>query len=123
MCQATSLVDKKALALDAFRLVVLLHSKEHGWICLDTRKTENSAEDERRRQVFAFRDALASAGKEDLFYRWIEMVQFEATQPGGLGSEKQADVARKVRELFHASGIDFDQFWRENVGSEIVGIM
>jgi hypothetical protein len=123
MITATTLVDAKSLALEAFDRVVLFHSKEFGWVCLD-RGSEggsggpNKAEEERRRQVLAFRDALAAVGKEDMFYRWIEIVQFEASQPAGFGPEKQVEVAGRIREMFEKEGIDFDAFWREAVGSD-----
>lgn len=120
MVHAHKLVDAKALALDVFRLVVLLHHKEHGWLVLDTGNATgaNAKEDERRRQVFAFREALAGLGKEDLFFQWIETVQFEATQPGGMTEEKQVAVAQQIRDLFQAEGIDFDQLWRDSVGTD-----
>ncbi|KAF3359428.1 hypothetical protein VdG1_05181 [Verticillium dahliae VDG1] len=72
----------------------------------------------RRQQVFAFRDALAAVGKEDLFFRWIEIVQYESTQPGGFGPERQVDAAKKIRDLFSNEGIDFDEFWKESVGED-----
>lgn len=123
MCHATALVDRKTLAIDAFRALVLVHHPEHGWMCVDMGTGENAGEEDRRRQVFAFRDALASVGKEDLFFRWIEIIQFETSQPGGFGPEKQVEVATKVRELFRASGIDFDELWKEAVGSnELAGM-
>lgn len=124
MVHATRLVDKKDVALDAFKLMVLVHHENHGWLSLDLKETradaapEDAPFDERRTQVFAFRDALAAAGKEDLFYRWIEIVQFESSQPGGFGPEKQVEVAQKIRDLFQEQGIDFDEFWKESVGSD-----
>lgn len=120
MVYAHKLVDAKALALDEFHLVVLLHHKEHGWLVLDTGSgvSGGSKEDERRRQVFAFREALVGLGKEDLFFCWIETVQFEATQPGGMTEEKQVAVAQKIRDLFQDEGINFDELWRESVGSD-----
>jgi hypothetical protein len=117
MVHATQLVDKKVIALEAFRTVVLVHHRDYGWLCYDTKQTEGGKEDDRRRQVFAFRDALAAVGKEDLFFRWIEMVQFESTQPGGFGPEKQEAAAQKIRDLFEKEGINFDEFWQEAVGS------
>jgi hypothetical protein len=127
MVLATRLVDDGRLALDDFRLLVLVHHEEHGWMIMDTGApgpggasggTKLSQEDERRRQVFAFRDALAAVGKEDLFFRWIEIVQFEATRPGGFTKDKEVEVAQQIRDLFQASGIDFDQFWKDSVGSD-----
>lgn len=56
-------------------------------------------------------------GKENLFYRWIEVVQFESTQPGGFGPEKQEAAAKKIREMFEAESINFDELWKEAVGT------
>jgi hypothetical protein len=120
MVKAHRLVDDKAIALDAFRTLVLFYHKESGWLCLDMGMGESSKEEERRRQVFAFRDALSAVGKEDLFFRWIEIIQYETSQPGGFGEEKQIEVAQRIRDLFQAKGINFDEFWRESVGSETI---
>jgi hypothetical protein len=117
MVHAHRLVDKKEIALEAFRNVVLVHHAEYGWICYDVRGTTTSGEDERRRQVFAFRDALTELGKENLFYRWVEIVQFEATQPGGFGPKEQEVAAKRIRELFENDGINFDELWKKSVGS------
>ena len=118
MVHAHSLVDKKAIAMDAFSNVVLLHHRDHGWLCYDLKARLVADEDDKRRQLLAFRDALAAMGKEALFYRWIEMVQFEATQPGGFGPEKQEAAAKKIRDLFEKENIDFDHLWKETVGAD-----
>ncbi|KAI1122278.1 hypothetical protein F5Y10DRAFT_77707 [Nemania abortiva] len=119
MVDATTMVDRKMAALEAFSLVVLLYQEDWGWLCVDLRGEEAEAQmDGRQRQVLAFRDALAAVGKEDLFYRWIEIVQFEASQPGGFGPEKQELAAQQIRELFMKEGVDFDQFWKDSVGTD-----
>lgn len=120
MIAATALVDAKTIAPQAFERGVLLHSKEFGWVCVDRGVAggPSAAEEERRRQVFAFRDALTAVDKEDMFYRWIEIVQFESSQPGGFSEKKQVEVAGRIREMFAKEGIDFDAFWEEAVGSE-----
>lgn len=120
MILAHNMVDKKDAAMEAFRNVVLLHHKNHGWLCYDLRASAAANEDEKRRQVFAFRDALTAIGKDQLFYRWIEIVQFEATQPGGFGKDKQEAAATKIREMFEAEGIDFDGLWKETVGTDSI---
>jgi hypothetical protein len=116
MVQAHSLVDKKEIALDAFRTIVLLYTQDYGWICYDLKAANSADEDEKRRQVFLFRDALTAMGKEDLFYRWVEIVQYEATQPGGFGPEKQEAAAKKIRDLFQEGNVDFDKVWKDAVG-------
>ncbi|KAF7561987.1 hypothetical protein G7046_g2160 [Stylonectria norvegica] len=118
MIHAHALVDYKKIALEAFRNVILVHHKDYGWLCHDIKTHAVAEEDHRRRQVFAFRDTLAERDKEHLFYRWVEMVQFEATQPGGFGPEKQEVAAKKIRELFESEDIDFDALWKESIGTE-----
>ncbi|KAI1848436.1 hypothetical protein JX266_005742 [Neoarthrinium moseri] len=123
MIDATEMVDKKMAALEAFRLVVLVHQEEHGWLVVDHKVEETAEEDERRRQIFLFRDALSALGKENLFYRWIEIIQFEASQPGGFAAEKQEVVAQQVRDLFQKEGVDFDALWKESVGTDGIQTM
>ncbi|KAK5995744.1 hypothetical protein PT974_04162 [Cladobotryum mycophilum] len=118
MIAAHAMVDKKDIALDAFKNVVLVHHQDFGWLCYDIRSGASPNEDEKRRQVFAFRDALTAMGKDDLFYRWVEIVQFEATQPGGFGPEKQETAAKKIRDLFEAQNINFDELWKETMGQK-----
>lgn len=118
MVEVHKMVNSKDVSLEAFDSVVLFFSKEFGWVCVDRADGQDPKEDKRRQQVFAFRDALTAVGKEDLFFRWIEIVQFESSQPGGFGPERQVEVAGKIRELFQKEGIDFDEFWMRSVGSQ-----
>ncbi|KAH6982841.1 hypothetical protein BKA56DRAFT_582486 [Ilyonectria sp. MPI-CAGE-AT-0026] len=117
MIHAHSLVDKKEIAIDAFRNLALVHHRDHGWMVYNLQGNAASGEDERRRQVFAFRDTLTAMGKEDLFYRWVEIVQFESTRPEGFGPDEQETAARKIRELFQNENINFDELWKQSVGT------
>ncbi|CAM1503772.1 Fc.00g013630.m01.CDS01 [Cosmosporella sp. VM-42] len=123
MVYAHSLVDKKNIALEAFKNVVLVHHKDYSWLVYDLKASATNAEDSKRRQFFAFRDALAAMGKESLFYRWVEIVQFESTQPDGFGPEKQKVAEKKIRELFEKEGINFEELWRETVGTSDVSVV
>ncbi|KAI1346728.1 hypothetical protein F5Y01DRAFT_297182 [Xylaria sp. FL0043] len=118
MMDATKMVDEKMAAIEAFTLVILVYQEDWGWLVADLKGEALAQEDGRRRQIFTFRDALAGIGKEDLFYRWIEIVQFESSQPGGFGPERQERAAKEIRELFLKEGIDFDQFWKDSVGTD-----
>ncbi|KAK0673592.1 hypothetical protein QBC41DRAFT_311121 [Cercophora samala] len=126
MVNATALVDKKEIDENVFATLVLVHHENFGWLSIDLSDTgakPGSAEDERRKQVFKFRDALAAIGQEDLFFRWIEVVQFETGRPGGFTQERQVEVAQKIRDMFKEKGVDFDEFWREAVGTDgLVGM-
>lgn len=118
MVAATSLADSGAVPLETFGCIALVHDETHGWMCLDMSTRRDEPAEERRRQVFAFRDALVKLDKENLFYRWIEMVQYESTKPGGFGEERQVEVAQTIRDMFNKEGINFDELWMESVGSE-----
>lgn len=118
MIHAHGLVDAKEAAIEAFQNVVLIHHRDFGWLSYDIKTVASAFENEKRRQVFAFRDALVAMDKENLFYRWIEIVQYEATQPGGFGPEKQEAAAKQIRELFEKENINFDELWQQTVGPE-----
>jgi hypothetical protein len=117
MVDATRLVDKKEVAIEAFDEVALLHHERFGWVTVDLGKGTDQ-ERTRQMQLLAFKDALAAMGKEDVFFRWVEMMQFESTQPGGFTPERQIIAARNVRDLFQSNGLDFDAVWKEAVGTD-----
>lgn len=113
---ATKLVDKKSLVLEDFKTTILLHSEEFGWLEMEMAGAGGSVkEEEGRRKIVAFKDELTALGKESLFFRWIELVQFESSQPGGFGPEQQQKTMEKAQAMFESQGIDFDKFW-EKVG-------
>ena len=49
-------------------------------------------------------------GKESLFFRWIELIQYESSQPGGFIPQRQADAVSKAKQLFENAGVDFEEF-------------
>jgi hypothetical protein len=53
---------------------------------------------------------LTEMGKEDLFYRWVELLQFESTRPGGFTAERQAAAGDKIKALFEEHGLDIEEF-------------
>lgn len=61
----------------------------------------------------AFKDRLTAIGKENLFFRWIELIQYESSQPGGFTPERQQDAVVKAKELFERQGVDFEQFIKD----------
>ncbi|KAI1101153.1 hypothetical protein F4804DRAFT_22588 [Jackrogersella minutella] len=118
MVDATTMVDKKMAALEAFQKVVLVFHEEYGWLSIDMKANESAEEDVKRRQVLAFRDALRGMDKEALFYRWVEVIQFESSSPDGFGPEKQERVAEQIREMFLKEGVDFDRLWKDSAGED-----
>jgi hypothetical protein len=111
---ATKLVDKKTMSIEDFKTTILVHNEEYGWLAIESAEAGGSLkEDEGRRKIVAFKDKLTAMGKEDLFFRWIETVQFESSRPGEFTKERQEETVVKARELFEANKVDFDRFWEE----------
>lgn len=119
MVQAHRFMNTKTLTRDDFQTSIFVHSPEFGWVNFDAFPKNAAAgdvelsirEEEGRKKIMAFKDELTAIGKENLFFRWIELIQFEASQPGGFGPERQADAVAKAKEMFEAQGVDFEQFW------------
>ncbi|KUJ10739.1 uncharacterized protein LY89DRAFT_250000 [Mollisia scopiformis] len=119
MVVATKLVDNKQLTMDDFRTMTFVHCEEFGWMVIESAQAGGSAkEEEGRRKIVAFKDELTAMGKENLFFRWIELVQYESSRPGGFGPEQQRKTMEKARDLFEAQGVDFDRFWAKIGGMQ-----
>jgi hypothetical protein len=113
---ATRMVDMKKMDLDDFKTTILVHHTDFGWMAIVTAEAGGSlAEEEGRRKIVAFKDELTALGKENLFFKWIELVQFESSRPGGFGPERQQETMAKAKAMFEAQGVNFDKFW-EKIG-------
>lgn len=110
------------LNLDDFRKTVILYSELHGgWLVWAVHKLDASAagtQEVGRQKIVAFKDRLTAMGKENLFFRWIEIVQYESSQPGGFTPERQAVAMKKAKEAFVGQGVDFERFWKDVGGME-----
>jgi hypothetical protein len=116
---ATKLVDRQTMKLDDFNPTVFLYSKEFGWMCEDAGGVgATEKEVDGRRKIVAFKDELTAIGKENLFFKWIELVQYDSSQPGGFGPEQQAKTMIKAKQMFESQGVGFDKFWAKIGGME-----
>lgn len=68
-------------------------------------------------KVSKFKEALSVVGCEDVFYRWIELIQYETSLPGGLSEGRKGDAMRELRQLITEKGVDYGQFW-EDIGGQ-----
>jgi hypothetical protein len=97
--QATKLVDTKQMALEDFRTTVLVYHPEFDWMQIETAAAGGSVkEEEGRRKIVAFKEELTALGKENLFFRWIELVQYESSR-GEFGPEQQLKTMQKARDM------------------------
>ena len=118
MVEAHELVADKAMALADFESTVVVHSEEHGWLVWELHKLDAEDASPGREKILELQEKLKDMGKEDLFFRWVEILQYETRQPGGFTDERQAKAMHETRTLFQAHGIDFDQFWAEVGGGQ-----
>ena len=75
-----------------------------------------------RDRILLFKKKLTDMGKEDLFFRWVELVQYESTQEGGFTPERQRKAMEDVKALFEKEGVDFEKFWADVGGMEGVSL-
>ena len=99
--------------LEDFEKQVIVHSDDHGWLVWQVWKLDEGEQDEGREKILQFKKKLIEKGKENLFYRWVEVMQFETSQPGGFTEERQAKAMHEASKLFKEEGVDFDALWKE----------
>ncbi|KAL4813914.1 hypothetical protein BDW67DRAFT_99763 [Aspergillus spinulosporus] len=112
------------IPLDEFRTAVLVNTDSDGWIIWhvgDENTEEGRTRSKQRDQILAFKDKLTEMGHEELFFRWVELIQYESTQPGGFTPERQARAMLQAKRLFEDAGVDFTRFWQEVGGMEGFG--
>ncbi|KAF5876801.1 uncharacterized protein Bfra_003208 [Botrytis fragariae] len=119
MIQATKLVDKKTMDLQDFKTTVFAWHAAYGWMIQTEAPIDpNSKEELGRKKITAFKDELTLMGKENLFFKWIELVQFESSKPEGFGPEQQKATMEKAKVMFESQGVDFEAFWEKIGGTE-----
>ncbi|KAJ5674196.1 hypothetical protein N7462_009635 [Penicillium macrosclerotiorum] len=115
MVRAHALVDLtrkgEGVQLDEFRTAVLVHTDADGWLIWRVEDENTPQRSAQRDQILAFRDKLTAMGKEDLFFRWVELVQWESSQPGGFTPERQRSAMLQAKQMFEEENVEFGQFW------------
>ncbi|KAL9119912.1 MAG: hypothetical protein Q9187_003528 [Circinaria calcarea] len=114
MITAHTLISQSKASFADFRNIVIVYSEEHSWLVWELdRGQREERQEEGRRSIVMFKDRLTAMGKENLFFRWIELVENETSQPGGSTPEKQANLTVKARELFESQGVDYERCWKD----------
>jgi hypothetical protein len=119
MVEGHRLVEEGKLKLDDFgKAVVVYHQPLKTWMIWEIDREDLPKTAEQRDTLLRFKDKLTSMGHEDLFYRWVELVQYESNMSGGFTEGRQATAMREARKMFNEAGVDFAKFWVEIGGSQ-----
>jgi len=114
MVDATRLLDGNELKEEFLEKSVFVWSGEEKgegqWAVWNCYKLDEGAEGEGRKKIVQFKDTLMALGKENLFFRWIELIQYESSQPGGFTPERQKQAAEKAKVMFQEQGVDWEEF-------------
>ncbi|KAI9725289.1 MAG: hypothetical protein M1828_003304 [Chrysothrix sp. TS-e1954] len=110
MTYATQLVTKGSMTFQDFEKTVIVHSEAHGWMAWNVHPLDTGSEEEARKKIIAFKERLTAMRKESLFFRWIELIQYESNQPGGFTPERRTRAVTKAKALFEEQGVNFEDF-------------
>ncbi|KAH7380105.1 hypothetical protein BKA66DRAFT_420180 [Pyrenochaeta sp. MPI-SDFR-AT-0127] len=116
MIAATQLLDKKDIRKEHLRKSVFVFVGEENsgqWAVWDCSKLDEGSETEARNKVIEFKDRLTAMGKENLFFKWVELIQYESNAPGGFTPERQVAAAEKAKKMFEEQGVDWEAFSKE----------
>ena len=103
MIEAQALVDGSKNKIDDFRTSVLVYTEEWGWLIWEVwREHEEGAEDAGTKKLQLIKNTLTAMGKENLFFRSIEIVQSETSQTGSFTGDKYV-LFPSICLLFHPS--------------------
>lgn len=125
MLDAEQMIEKGDAKYEDFAKTVFIYLEGAGWCMwrVDEQMTRSASqpdaeEQEARRRMELFRERVMVLDKEHLFYRWIEMIQYESQQPDGLTPARQEQLVEKARDLFSREGVDFDSLFASVGGAD-----
>lgn len=115
MLDAERMIEKAEAKPIDFSTSVFIYLDGIGW-CLwriedemnPKAEVNNLDEEAARKRMITLKDYLANLGKERLFYRLIELLQYESEQPQGISVDRQEELVQKARDLFSQEGINFN---------------
>ncbi|KAK1086113.1 hypothetical protein LTR48_003902, partial [Friedmanniomyces endolithicus] len=117
MLDAHTLVKQGQVEMRGLEKMVLVFMEGTGWIAWQW-ESDYDVIEERRKKVVAFKEELTKAGKESLFWRWMDILESERDADGGFTADAQKRVAEGVQEAFAKEGIDFEELTKSVGGLE-----
>jgi hypothetical protein len=113
MSDAHRLLNDGRAELDDLQDLVLVyyHNQWLVWHVHEPQELDIS-DPQQEAKLHRFRDLLKELGREDVFFRWIEIVQYETSQPGGFTEGKRGHAVRQLRDMLIDKGVDYPRFWQ-----------
>lgn len=123
MIDANELIDEGKLNWADMDHVVLVPFSDH-WFCWYPHAVESRGEavpipelPTRDERLETLRQKLIAMDCEDLFYRWIEIVQYETSREGGFDSLRKKAAVEELQSMLKERGLDEHDFW-QSIGGE-----
>lgn len=117
MVDATELLDKNTIQFTDIDHVVLLYWNGR-WYCWYPNRTGSKGSEvngEHDIKLEQFKKKLIELGCEDVFYRWIEIIQYETNQSGTLPAKKRVEAEQELRRMLKDRKKDDEAFF-ESIG-------
>ena len=112
MIEAHGLVEDAVNKLEDFKTGVFVYTARWGWLTWQVWKEDaESFDSESTGKLQAIKNGLTSVGKENLFFRSIEIIQSETSQAGPFTEDKRHKAIQKIKDEFDEQDVDFDEFW------------
>lgn len=118
MVDAHRMINDGRLKMEDVESIALVYYQKQ-WLFWKVRDdTELPPENPEQESVLQkFRQKLTDLGQEDVFFRWIEIVQYETSQPGGFTQARQTSAIEELRKRLTDRQVDYGAFW-EDIGGE-----
>lgn len=101
MVDATYLLDTAKISTTDIDRVVLVpwQGKWYTWYPHASEASAGQPAGEKDENLENFRKHLVKLGCEDVFYRWIELIQYETSQPGGFTVARRQAAEAELRKM------------------------
>lgn len=115
MVEATEYLDEGKLSVEDISHIVLVcwGGRWYFWYphkssAMDDSENAIQAQDDKLEK---FKRVLTEHKCDDVFYRWIEIIQYETAQPGGFTDTKKKEAEQELRKLLIKRKQDSDQIF------------
>ena len=118
MVDAHRMIKDGRLKMEDLEGVALVHHQKQWLVWKIREETVMPVGDPEQEKVLRnFREKLMSLGREDVFFRWIEIVQYETSQPGGFAKDRRTVAIQELKKQLVDRGVDYNAFW-DDIGGE-----